>query len=113
MKGDRLYLENIAQCIERIESYTSSGYRAFMETPMIQDAVIRNFEVMGEATKRLSPEVREAFPQVPWQQIAGFRDVLIHDYLKINVGRVWGVVEENLPALKVAIGEILSRRYEE
>ncbi len=71
MKDDRLYLSNIAECIERIESYTSSGKEAFMQTRMIQDAVMRNFEVIGEATKRLSPELREAHPDIQWQQIAG------------------------------------------
>ena len=107
MKDDRLYLSNIAECIERIESYTSSGKEAFMQTRMIQDAVMRNFEVIGEATKRLSPELREAHPDIQWQQIAGFRDVLIHDYLKVNLNRVWGIIEQNLPSLKVKVSEIL------
>ncbi len=105
MKDDRLYLSNIAECIERIESYTSSGKEAFMQTRMIQDAVMRNFEVIGEATKRLSPELREAHPDIQWQQIAGFRDVLIHDYLKVNLNRVWGIIEQNLPSLKVKVSE--------
>lgn len=78
-----------------------------MQNPMIQDAVIRNFEVIGEATKRLSTELRAAYPNVPWQQIAGFRDVLIHDYLKVNLNRVWGVIELNLPELKATVEEIL------
>ncbi len=107
MKDDRLYLSNIAECIERIESYTSSGKEAFMQTRMIQDAVMRNFEVIGEATKRLSPELREAHPDIQWQQIAGFRDVLIHDYLKVNLNRVWGIIEQNLPSLKLKVSEIL------
>ena len=78
-----------------------------MQNPMIQDAVIRNFEVIGEATKRLSTELRAAYPNVPWHQIAGFRDVLIHDYLKVNLNRVWGVIELNLPELKATVEEIL------
>jgi uncharacterized protein with HEPN domain len=107
MTKDRLYLINIAECIARIELYTSSGYESFMKTMMIQDAVIRNFEVMGEATKRLSPEIRETYPQIQWQQIAGFRDVLIHDYLKVNLRRVWGVIERDLPPLKTVVREML------
>ncbi|MBD2301492.1 DUF86 domain-containing protein [Nostoc sp. FACHB-87] len=109
MKGDRLYLSNIKECIERIELYTCSGKEVFLQTLIIQDAVIRNFEIIGEATKRLSPEIKAAYPDLPWQQIAGFRDVLIHDYLKVNLNRVWGVIEQNLPELKSTVEEILQR----
>lgn len=107
MRDNRLYLNNIKECIERIESYTSEGREAFMQTPMIQDAVIRNFEIIGEATKRLSAELRISYPKIQWQQIAGFRDVLIHDYLKVNLNLIWGVVEKNLPELKGTVEEIL------
>lgn len=107
MKDDRLYLSNIWECIERIETYTQDGKEAFLQTTLIQDAVIRNFEIIGEATKRLSPEIKAAYPDLPWQQVAGFRDVLIHDYLKINLNRVWGVIEQNLPQLKATVEEIL------
>jgi uncharacterized protein with HEPN domain len=107
VRDNRLYLSNIKECIERIESYTSEGREAFMQTPMIQDAVIRNFEIIGEATKRLSAELRISYPKIQWQQIAGFRDVLIHDYLKVNLNLIWGVVEKNLPELKATVEEIL------
>lgn len=107
MKDDRLYLSNIKECIERIESYTVDGKEAFMQTTITQDAVIRNFEIIGEATKRLSSELRANYPDVPWQQVAGFRDVLIHDYLKVNLNRVWGVIEQNLPELKATVEAIL------
>ncbi len=73
----------------------------------VLDAVIRNFEIIGEATKRLSPDLRAAYPNIPWQQMAGFRDVLIHDYLKVNLNRVWGVIELSLPELKTTVEEIL------
>ncbi|BAZ70059.1 hypothetical protein NIES4106_48450 [Fischerella sp. NIES-4106] len=107
MKDNRLYLSNIKECIERIESYTCDGKEVFMQTPMIQDAVIRNFEIIGEATKRLSPELRTANPDIPWQQIAGLRDVLIHDYLKVNLNRIWKIIEQNLPELKEIVEENL------
>jgi uncharacterized protein with HEPN domain len=107
VRDNRLYLSNIKECIERIESYTSEGREAFMQTPMIQDAVIRNFEIIGEATKRLSAELRISYPKIQWQQIAGFGDVLIHDYLKVNLNLIWGVVEKNFLELKGTVEEIL------
>jgi len=79
-----------------------------MQTRMIQDAVIRNFEIIGEATKRLSQDFRQAYPNIQWQRIAGFRDVLIHDYLRVDLDEVWGIVERNLPELKATIRAILN-----
>ena len=110
MKDDQLYLLNIKECIDRIESYTIDGKAVFLENTMIQDAVIRNFEIIGEATKRLPTEFREKYPDIPWQQMAGFRDVLIHDYLKVNLNRVWATIEHNLPQLKAAIETILKTK---
>ena len=78
-----------------------------MQTRMIQDAVIRNFEVIGEATKRLSPEFRAKYSEVPWRRIAGLRDVLIHDYLRVDLEEVWGIVVNDLPDLKTGINKII------
>jgi uncharacterized protein with HEPN domain len=107
VKDNLLYLNNIKDCIQRIESYTIEGREKFLETPMIQDAVIRNFEIIGEATKRLSPELKNAYPDIAWKQIAGLRDILIHDYLKVNLNRVWGIIEEDLSGLKQVVESIL------
>ncbi|MFM6037393.1 MAG: DUF86 domain-containing protein [Sphaerospermopsis kisseleviana] len=107
MKDERLYLSNIKECIERIEEYTQGGKEEFMLTKMIQDAVIRNFEIIGEATKRLSPELRSQYSDIPWQQMAGLRDVLIHDYLKVNLNLVWQIIEQNLSDLKLQVTQIL------
>ncbi|MDB9536916.1 DUF86 domain-containing protein [Dolichospermum planctonicum CS-1226] len=93
--------------MERIEEYTKSGKEEFMQTKMIQDAVIRNFEIIGEATKRLSPELRSKYSDVPWQQMVGLRDVLIHDYLKVNLNLVWQIIEQNLSDLKRQVAAIM------
>ncbi|MFQ5882292.1 MAG: DUF86 domain-containing protein [Candidatus Methylomirabilales bacterium] len=87
MKDEKLYLIHIAECIQRIESYTRDGRDAFMRSSMAQDAVTRNFEIMGEAAKRISEGLRHAHPEVPWHRIAGFRDVLIHDYMRVDLAR--------------------------
>jgi uncharacterized protein with HEPN domain len=69
--------------------------------------VIRNLEVIGEATKNLSSELRDANPAIPWRQIAGMRDVLIHDYLKVNLARVWRTVATDLPPLRAVVSQLL------
>ena len=106
MKDDKLYLIHISECIERIESYSRKGREHFFETPMVQDAIPRNFEIIGEASKHISSKLKKSHPDLPWKEIAGFRDVLIHDYMGINIEEVWSVVEKHLPHLKQKIEAI-------
>ena len=109
MNKDRLYLESISDCLERIAEYTEHGEATFLASRLIQDGVIRNLEVIGEATKNLSEDLRAANPSIPWRQIAGMRDVLIHDYLKVNLSRVWRTVESDLPPLDAAVQRLLQQ----
>jgi|GEM_PF-1097762 len=95
MTDDVGYLSDITECIERIESYTVAGRSAFMASPLIQDGVIRNFEVIGEATKRLTPALTQLRPELPWRRVAGFRDMLIHRYRSVDLEAVWNAV--NIP----------------
>jgi uncharacterized protein with HEPN domain len=108
---DRAFPGHIRDAIARIESYTGTGRDAFLQQPMIQDAVIRNLEIIGEAVKHLSPGLRTANPEVDWTRIAGLRDVLIHGYFGVNLETVWNVVENRLPALKERV-EVLWRAAE-
>ena len=108
MKDDRLYLIHISESIGRIETYAKDGRAAFLQSPLIQDAVIRNFEIIGEAAKQLSPKLKQAHPNVPWRSVAGFRDVLIHQYTGVDLDEVWNIVEHALPDLRRQIDAILT-----
>ena len=99
MKDDSVYLRHIVDAIKDIEAYTKGGREVFLATKMVQDAVIRKLEIIGEAVKNLSPSFRSKHPDIPWKQIAGLRDVLIHHYFGVDVNTVWLVVESRLPGL--------------
>jgi len=109
MKDDKLYLIHMVECIVRIESYTRGGREAFMQSSMAQDAVIRNFEIMGEAAKRVSQDLREKHLDIPWHRIAGLRDILIHDYMRVDLDEVWNIVERDIPDFKSKVQAILVR----
>jgi uncharacterized protein with HEPN domain len=100
-------MAHILECTAKIERYTTSGKQQFLKDEMIQDAVIRNFEIIGEAAKRVPAAYRKAHPEVPWRLMAGFRDVLIHAYEGIDLDRVWHIARVDLPNVKDAISKIL------
>jgi uncharacterized protein with HEPN domain len=106
-KDPRVDLAHIVERAARIEEYHRDGEAAFMRDTKTQDAVIRNFEVIGEAAKRVPTEYRAEHPSIPWQLMAGFRDVLIHGYEGVDVGRVWSTATRDLPAVRSAIAAFL------
>ena len=107
MKDDRVYLQHIRDAISRILSYTASGREAFLATPQAQDAVIRNLEIIGEAVKHLSAELRQQHPDIPWKRIAGMRDEMIHEYFGVDLRIVWNVIEQHLPVLSQGVTGLL------
>jgi uncharacterized protein with HEPN domain len=108
MKDDRLYLIHISECIGRIESYTAGMTKdAFLSSTLVQDGVLRNLQVMAESTQRLSDHVKENHPTIDWHKIAGFRNILVHDYLGVDVERVWTILNKELPVLKKTVAAIM------
>src|SRR5436190_12839098 len=107
MKDDRFFLLHIRDAVQRVLDYTHDGREFFLTDRKTQDAVIRNIEIIGEATKNLSDALRSNHPDIPWKQIAGMRDTLIHRYFGVNLELVWQVVEHELPAFSARIDEIL------
>ncbi len=107
MKDDKVYLIHIVECIEWIESYTKLGKEEFFNTKLIQDGVIRNLEIIGEAAKNVSKETLDAYTEIPWRKMAGLQDVLIHDYFGVDLEVVWNVVENELSKLKEQIKKII------
>lgn len=103
-----LFVEDILTAVEKIETYTGSmTYDEFATTSVIIDAVIRNFEVIGEATKNIPKRIKNRFPEIPWKEAAGFRDVLIHHYFGIDVEAVWDTVQTNIPDFKEQMERVL------
>lgn len=107
MKDDKLYLLHISDCIARIERYTSEGKDAFFADTKTQDAVLRNLQTLAESTQRLSSNLKVSHPEIDWKRIAGFRNIVVHNYLGIDFNRVWNIVEHELPNLKRSVEEML------
>ncbi|HYN03599.1 MAG TPA: DUF86 domain-containing protein [Vicinamibacteria bacterium] len=106
MKDDRLYLGHILEAVDRLLTYGQEGEDVFRREMKTQDAVIRNLQVMGEAVKKVSPQTRDAHPEIPWRDIAGMRDRVVHDYFGISLDIVWDVIQNHVPPPRDKLGRL-------
>ncbi|MCD5406936.1 MAG: DUF86 domain-containing protein [Desulfotomaculum sp.] len=108
MKNDSVYLKHVLESIQLIEEYICNISREdFYKSKQIQDAVIRRFEIIGEATKNISPLFKSRYNRVPWREMAGMRNVLIHEYFGVDLQDVWDTCINDLPSLKKQVLEML------
>ncbi len=108
MKNDAVYLEHILDATKQIEGYVRGmTYETFLATRLVQDGVIRQFEIIGEATKNLSDGFRSSHDVLPWKDMAGMRDKLIHQYFGVDLSAVWDSVENDIPLIKEKLIEML------
>jgi len=107
-KSDLLYLHHIEDAIARIERHLSGMPREeFFRSELVQDAVVRQLEIMGEAAGNVSQETRRMDPEIPWSQIVGMRNRLVHAYFQVDLAIVWEIVEIDLPPLKLQVEDML------
>ena len=115
MKRDhRLYIDDILESIRKIEKYTEGlTIEDFLRDDKSIDAVIRNFEIIGEAVKHIPGDIREKYPDIPWKLMAGMRDKLIHQYFGIRRDVVWDTIKKRLPDVRSLMEEALRKMDEE
>jgi len=107
-RDDRAFVEDMLARVDLVAEFTQPGRDVFMQDRMRQEAVIRGLEIIGEASRNVSEDLRDAHPQIPWRQIAAFRNFVIHVYWDIKLERIWEIVENDLPALKPQLETLLA-----
>ena len=106
---DQVLLAHMRECLDRIREYTNADRAQFDTSRLVQDGVIRNLQTLAESSQRLSSEIKSTEPQIPWRELAGFRNVIVHGYLGIDLGAVWLVVEQDLPPLSEALNRMIEK----
>ena len=99
MKDDSAYLRHILECAAAIQGYVAEGRAAFDRDRRTQKAILRELQELSESLQHISRETKGKYPEIPWRDISAFRNVLVHDYLGINLDRIWETVREDLPPL--------------
>jgi uncharacterized protein with HEPN domain len=101
IKSDLAYIDHILDCIRKINKFSKGlTINEFQKNELVQDAVIRNIEIIGEASKKITSETKKNYPDIPWKEISGMRDKLIHDYLGVDIDVVWETIKKDIPVLR-------------
>lgn len=112
--GDRVLIEHMLSCLSAIDEFTEGDPQRYLTSRLVRDAVLRNLQTLTESSQRLSEEIKARYPGVPWKKLAGFRNLLVHDYLGgIDDQAVLLVLENNLTALQLALYEMRSAVIQE
>ena len=108
MKDDQVYLQHILDAIRQIESYVGGHSRdEFLKTRLVQDAVVRELEIVGEASRHISEDCKEKNDYIPWDAIIGMRNRIAHEYVNIDLYVIWEIVFQDLPLLKDQVGRLV------
>ncbi len=107
----RLYLYDILESIEKIEQYTANlTFEDFAANSMVVDAVVRNFEIIGEASSHIPDDIQSKYSEVPWFEMKGMRNIMVHEYFRVDLKIVWMTARESLPALVSMIERVIAER---
>jgi uncharacterized protein with HEPN domain len=105
-----LYLEDMLQSMDRIEEYLSSlDFKKFKQTYLVVDAIIRNFEIIGEASKNIPTYIQQKYPEIPWKKMYGLRNLIAHEYFGIDYEMIWEIAKRNLPQNRIDLIEIIKK----
>lgn len=108
MRRDHERLQDILESIEKVEKYTCRGRSAFEQDELIQTWVIHHIQIIGEASRKLSDDLLEKYPHIPWAEIVAMRNILVHEYFGIDPDEVWVAVERDLPKLKISVQRVIA-----
>lgn len=105
-----LYLEDMFQSMQRIEEYIGDlKFKQFKKTHIVVDAVVRNFEIIGEASKKLPADIHEKYPEIPWRKMYGLRNLIAHEYFGIDYEMIWEIAKANLPKNREDLQKVIKR----
>ena len=107
MRDDRVHLRHVLECLDAIEEYVADGRSIFFGDRKTRQATLRELHELSESAQRLSDALKDKHPEIPWLAISGFRNVIVHDYLGLNLERVWMIIERDLPPLRAAVEAML------
>jgi len=105
-----LYLEDMLQSMKRIEEYLGDlNFIRFKMSYMVVDAVVRNFEIIGEASKKIPKHIKEKYPEIPWRKMYGLRNLIAHEYFGVDYEMIWEIAKNNLPQNKIDLAEVIEK----